>query len=72
MTIRISALPSALPLTSAQAWVDAEGGAPLRCCLRDSVAGDELVLASVIPPGPQAAYAEAGPVLMSHSCTAAT
>jgi hypothetical protein len=47
-----------------QAWVDTEGGAPLRCCLRDSVVGDELLLASVVPPGPRGAYAEAGPVFV--------
>ena len=64
MTIRITALPSSTPLTAVQLWVDAQGGAPLRCCLRDSVAGEELLLGRVVPPGPQGAYAEAGPVFV--------
>ena len=64
MTIRISPLPTSLPRTCVQAWLDTEGGAPLRCCLRDSVVGERLLLASVVPPGPRGAYAEAGPVFV--------
>lgn len=64
MTITISALPPATPRTAVRSWVDPQGGAPLRCCLRDSFAGEELLLASVVPPGPQGAYAEAGPVFV--------
>lgn len=64
MTIHISALPSSIPLSSVRKWVDDDGGAPLRCCLRDSLIGEEIVLASVVPPGPVGAYAEAGPVFL--------
>lgn len=53
-------------------FVDGEGGAPLRCCLRRSVAGEEIVLVSYAPllrwaeetgaePG---AYQEYGPVFL--------
>jgi hypothetical protein len=49
--------------------VDTEGGAPLRCCLRDSVHGEEIALISYAPvgaavtvsPGP---YDEVGPVFI--------
>ncbi|HEU0285871.1 MAG TPA: DUF1203 domain-containing protein [Nocardioidaceae bacterium] len=55
------------------AWeprIDDEGGAPLRCCLRDSKPGEEIVLVSYAPvratvgatgPGP---YDEVGPVFL--------
>ncbi|TXS55643.1 DUF1203 domain-containing protein [Streptomyces sp. t39] len=53
-------------------FTDAEGGAPLRCCLRHSRAGERLVLVSYAPlrgwaartgaePGP---YDEVGPVFV--------
>ena len=44
--------------------VDADGGSPLRCCLRRSAPGEELYLIAYRPftrPGP---YAEAGPVFV--------
>ncbi len=41
-----------------------EGGAPLRCCLRDSRPGERIVLISVVPEGPADAYAERGPVFV--------
>jgi hypothetical protein len=52
--------------------VDSDGGSPLRCCLRPSVAGERLALASYAPlrrwaaetgadPGP---YEEIGPVFI--------
>jgi len=44
--------------------VDAEGGAPLRCCLRDSNPGERIALISVAPPGPAGAYRETGPVFV--------
>jgi hypothetical protein len=50
--------------------VDADGGAPLRCCLRRSRPGEALYLIAHRPftrPGP---YAEAGPVFVHASaCT---
>ena len=64
MRIQVSALPTSLPVVSARVLTDSEGGAPLRCCLRDSRAGEKIRLGSVVPPGPQGAYAEAGPVFL--------
>ncbi len=58
------ALPRTILTANAERWVDGEGGAPLRCCLRDSRPGEELLLALVSPPGPEGAYAEAGPVFV--------
>jgi Protein of unknown function (DUF1203) len=50
--------------------IDADGGSPLRCCLRRSTPGEELYLIAYRPftrPGP---YAEAGPVFVHASaCT---
>jgi hypothetical protein len=43
---------------------DADGGAPLRCCLRESVAGERLLLIAYTPPGTRGAYAERGPVFI--------
>jgi hypothetical protein len=48
--------------------VDAEGGSPLRCCLRRSTPGERLYLIAYRPftrPGP---YAEAGPVFVHAGC----
>ena len=52
-----------------QTRIDTEGGAPLRCCLRDSKPGEEIALISYAPvgvavsvsPGP---YDEVGPVFV--------
>jgi hypothetical protein len=43
---------------------DAAGGAPLRCCLRESTPGERLLLISYTPPGTRGAYAERGPVFI--------
>lgn len=40
----------------------AEGGEPLRCCLRDAGPGDELLLFGYRPPLPASPYREAGAV----------
>ncbi len=40
----------------------AGGGEPLRCCLRDAVAGDELLLFGYEPPIPAGPYCEIGAV----------
>jgi len=61
-TLRIDALPTDLPITGWRTLIDPDGGAPLRCCLRDSRAGERITLGSVSPPGPAGAYAETGPV----------
>jgi Protein of unknown function (DUF1203) len=44
--------------------VDREGGAPLRCCLRDSRPGERIALVAVTPDGPRGAYRETGPVFV--------
>jgi len=64
MTITIDALPASLAQSAVREWVDDEGGAPLRCCLRDSRRGERVALTSVTPPGPVGAYKETGPVFL--------
>jgi hypothetical protein len=44
--------------------VDAEGGSPLRCCLRESRPGELALLIAYTPPGPSGPYAERGPVFV--------
>ena len=43
---------------------DTGGGSPLRCCLRESIAGERVLLIAYTPPGPRGAYAERGPVFV--------
>jgi len=43
---------------------DTEGGNPLRCCLRESVPGEQVLLIAYTPPGTRGAYAERGPVFI--------
>lgn len=64
MPLIITSLPASLAAGAARTWVDDEGGAPLRCCLRDSVPGERVALVAVTPPGPSGAYAERGPVFL--------
>lgn len=64
MTITIDALPGSLARTAVGVWTDKEGGAPLRCCLRNSRRGERVALVSVTPPGPTGAYQETGPVFL--------
>ncbi|MFR9777918.1 DUF1203 domain-containing protein [Micromonospora sp. MS34] len=40
----------------------AEGGEPLRCCLRDALAGEPLLLFGYAPELPDGPYRELGPV----------
>jgi len=47
-----------------EAQVHGEGGAPLRCCLREARAGEKLLLIAYTPPGTAGAYAERGPVFI--------
>jgi hypothetical protein len=44
--------------------VDQDGGAPLRCCLREARPGERLLLIAYTPPGTAGAYAERGPVFV--------
>jgi hypothetical protein len=43
--------------------ITAEGGEPLRCCLRNARPGDELLLFGYQPPLPASPYREVGAVL---------
>ncbi len=63
-TLQFQALSSRLSGTATRTWVEDEGGAPLRCCLRDSRPGDRVALVSATPDGPQGAYRETGPVFV--------
>ena len=48
---------------------DAEGGNPLRCCLRESRPGEPVLLIAYTPPGTAGPYAERGPVFVhADSC----
>jgi hypothetical protein len=44
--------------------VDASGGSPLRCCLRETTPGERVLLIAYTPPGTRGAYAERGPVFI--------
>ncbi|GEM_PF-175089 len=44
--------------------VHRDGGAPLRCCLREARPGERLLLIAYTPPGTAGAYAERGPVFI--------
>jgi len=43
---------------------DREGGSPLRCCLRETRPGEQVLLIAYTPPGTAGAYAERGPVFV--------
>jgi len=43
-------------------YVTATGGEPLRCCLRDALPGEELILFGYEPNLPPSPYREVGPV----------
>ncbi len=45
-------------------FIDDEGGWPLRCCLQDSVPGDEIAIIAWSPFHWQGAYREIGPVVV--------
>lgn len=50
-------------------FVDTEGGWPLRCCLTDSVVGDELAIVAWSPLPWKGPYAEVGPIVIhAHAC----
>jgi hypothetical protein len=44
--------------------VEAQGGNPLRCCLRETEPGERVLLIAYTPPGTAGAYAERGPVFI--------
>jgi hypothetical protein len=41
-----------------------DGGAPLRCCLRETRPAERVLLIAYTPPGTAGAYAERGPVFI--------
>ena len=43
---------------------DTGGGSPLRCCLRETVPGERVLLIAYTPPGGRGGYAERGPVFI--------
>jgi len=43
---------------------DSTGGSPLRCCLRETTPGEEVLLIAYTPPGTSGPYAERGPVFI--------
>jgi hypothetical protein len=47
-----------------EAQVHQDGGAPLRCCLREAQPGEKLLLIAYTPPGTTGAYKERGPVFV--------
>lgn len=42
----------------------ADGGNPLRCCLRETRPGEQVLLMAYTPPGTAGPYAERGPVFV--------
>lgn len=44
--------------------VDVDGGSPLRCCLRDALPGERMLLIAYTPPGVAGPYSERGPVFI--------
>jgi hypothetical protein len=64
ISLHFEPLPASLAATATRVWTDDEGGAPLRCCLRDSRPGERIALVAVTPDGPQGAYRETGPVFV--------
>ena len=64
ITLQFEPLPASLAADATRTFIEEEGGAPLRCCLRDSRAGERIALVAVTPEGPQGAYRETGPVFL--------
>ncbi len=62
--LRYRPLPARLADGATRTWTDDDGGAPLRCCLRDSRPGERVALVAVTPDGPRGAYRETGPVFL--------
>ena len=52
-----------------ESFTDTEGGWPLRCCLTDSVPGDELAIVGWSPFPWRGPFAETGPIVIhAHPC----
>lgn len=52
------------PTSTRHVRVTAEGTEPARCCLRDALPGESLLLTSFAPPMPDSPYAEVGAVFI--------
>ena len=51
-------------------YIDGEGGKPMRCCLADSAAGDQIALIAWSPFSWKGPYAETGPIFVhGNECT---
>ena len=71
-TFRVSGLPGEVLEAARSGGADArgnvpvrmvaDGGEPVRCCLQDARAGEELVLFGYAPPLPESPYRETGAV----------
>lgn len=73
IALRYEPLPAALSAAATRTFTDPDGGAPLRCCLRDSRPGERLALVAATPEGPQGAYRETGPVFLhAEGCAGPT
>jgi hypothetical protein len=69
-TLRVDSLPVRLAAGATRTWTEEHGGAPLRCCLRDSRPGERIALVAATPEGPRGAYRETGPVFLhAEGCT---
>lgn len=64
LSLRFEPLSATLAASATKTWTDDEGGAPLRCCLRDSRPGEWVALVAATPDGPREAYRETGPVFV--------
>ncbi|WP_265447544.1 DUF1203 domain-containing protein [Flexivirga meconopsidis] len=52
--------------------VTADGGEPLRCCLRNAEPREQLLLTSYSPPLPDSPYREHGPIFLHADATDCT
>jgi hypothetical protein len=67
-----SARTTASTTSTPTAVVVADGGEPVRCCLRDAAPGDELLLFNYEPLLPASPYREVGAVYVhAHDCSSA-
>lgn len=56
-----------------ESFVDDDGGWPLRCCLTDSAAGDQIAIIAWSPFPWKGAYAETGPIVVhTQGCAGAS
>jgi len=55
-----------------QPFIDADGGWPMRCCLADSLPGDEVAIIAWSPFRWQGPYRETGPIVVhTNGCSSA-